>query len=108
IEGVTGPIAFDETGDRPPAASNVAIFQVKDGNFAQVFPAPSAQPTTGSSAALPDLAGKTISVALENAYIPFNYIRLDNGKAEGWDYDAVAEICKRLNCKPEFKEIVWD
>ena len=67
-----------------------------------------AQPTTAPAATLPDLGGKTITVALENAYIPFNYIRLDNGKAEGWDYDALAEICKRLNCKPEFKEIAWD
>lgn len=108
MEGVTGPIAFDETGDRPPAASNVAIYQVKDGAFVQVYPAPSAQPTTASASALPDLGGKTLTVALENAYIPFNYIRLDNGKAEGWDYDALAEICKRLNCKPEFKEIAWD
>jgi polar amino acid transport system substrate-binding protein len=35
-------------------------------------------------------------------------VRLDNGKAEGWDYDALAEICKRLNCKTEFREIGWD
>jgi polar amino acid transport system substrate-binding protein len=47
-------------------------------------------------------------VAIENAYIPFNYIRLDDGKAEGWDYDALAAICKLLNCKPVFKEIGWD
>ena len=42
-----------------------------------------AQPTTAPAATLPDLGGKTITVALENAYIPFNYIRLDNGKAKG-------------------------
>lgn len=70
-----------------------------------------AQPTTApatSASAVPDLGGRTVTVAIENAYIPFNYVRLDNGKAEGWDYDALAEICKRLNCKPEFKEIAWD
>jgi polar amino acid transport system substrate-binding protein len=49
-----------------------------------------------------------VTVAIENAYIPFNYVRLDNGKAEGWDYDALAEICKRLNCTPVYKEIGWD
>jgi polar amino acid transport system substrate-binding protein len=64
-------------------------------------------PAAGSSA-LPDLGGKDVTVAIENAYIPFNYVRLDNGKAEGWDYDALAELCKRLNCKPVFKEIGWD
>ena len=47
-------------------------------------------------------------MAIENAYIPFNYVRLDNGKAEGWDYDALAAICKLLNCKPVYKEIGWD
>lgn len=71
-------------------------------------PAP-AQPTQGAaSSGLPDLKGRKIAVAIENAYIPFNYIRLDNKQAEGWDYDALAEICKRLNCVPEFKEIAWD
>jgi polar amino acid transport system substrate-binding protein len=69
--------------------------------------APTTAPTTAAGA-LPDLGGRTVTVAIENAYIPFNYVRLDNGKAEGWDYDALAEICKRLNCKPEFREIGWD
>jgi polar amino acid transport system substrate-binding protein len=57
---------------------------------------------------LPNLDGRQITVAVENAYPPFNYIRLDNDQAEGWDYDALAEICKRLNCKPVFKEVAWD
>jgi len=78
-------------------------------------PAPTTAPATAAPAqtsaaanALPDLGGKEITVAVENAYLPFNYVRLDNGKAEGWDYDALAEICKRLNCKPNFQEIAWD
>jgi len=62
----------------------------------------------GSSSALPDLGGKEVTIAIEDAYIPFNYIRLDNGKAEGWDYDALATICKLLNCKPVYKEIGWE
>ncbi|MBI4674575.1 MAG: transporter substrate-binding domain-containing protein [Chloroflexi bacterium] len=102
IDGVTGVIVFNANGDRPPESTNVIINQVKGDKWEQVFPPKS------SSGALPDLGGKTITVAIENAYIPFNYVRLDNGKAEGWDYDALAEICKRLNCKPEFKEIAWD
>ena len=71
-------------------------------------PAPAVAAAHGRRRALPDLAGKQVTVAVEDAYIPFNYVRLDNGKAEGWDYDALAEICKRLNCKPVFKEIGWD
>jgi polar amino acid transport system substrate-binding protein len=72
---------------------------------------PAAAPTTAATTAagaLPDLAGRTVTVAIENAYLPFNYIRLDNGQAEGWDYETVGEICKRLNCKPDFQEIAWD
>jgi polar amino acid transport system substrate-binding protein len=57
---------------------------------------------------MPDLGGKSITIAMEDAYIPFNYVRLDNGKAEGWDYDATAAICKLLNCTPVYKEIGWD
>ena len=72
-------------------------------------PAPTAPPAaTPSEAKLPDLGGREVTVAIENAYLPFNYIRLDNGQAEGWDYDALAEICERLNCKPVFQEIAWD
>lgn len=66
------------------------------------------QAPAAAASGLPDLGGREITVAIENAYIPFNYIRLDNGQAEGWDYDALAEICNRLNCKPAFREIAWD
>jgi len=75
----------------------------------QIGPGAYATPTPAApSSNLPDLGGKDVTVAIENAYIPFNYVRLDNGEAEGWDYDALAAICKLLNCKPVFKEIGWD
>ena len=57
---------------------------------------------------LPDLGGRTVTVAVENAYIPFNYVRLDTGEAEGWDYDFINEACRRLNCTPEYIEFAWD
>ena len=57
---------------------------------------------------LPDLGGKTITVAVENAYPPFNSIDEATSKGVGWDYDVVGEICKRLNCVPEFKQAAWD
>ncbi|GAB4469006.1 MAG: basic amino acid ABC transporter substrate-binding protein [Anaerolineales bacterium] len=57
---------------------------------------------------LPDLGGKTITVAVENAYPPFNQIDEATGEGVGWDYDAVREICKRINCVPEFKQAAWD
>jgi len=67
--------------------------------------------TTSSGAAagaLPDLGGKTVTVTVENLYVPFNYVNKDTKKGEGWDYDAWNEICKRLNCKPDYKVIAWD
>jgi len=63
-----------------------------------------APPTSG----LPDLGGRTITVAVENAYVPFNSIDEASGEALGWDYDAVREICERLNCVPDFKQAAWD
>ena len=59
-------------------------------------------------AELPDLEGRTVTVAVENAYIPFNFIDEETGEADGWDYDAVGEICERLNCVPEYIEASWD
>ena len=57
---------------------------------------------------LPDLGGRAITVAVENAYPPFNSIDEATGEAVGWDYDAVTEICSRLNCVPEFTQAAWD
>ncbi len=66
-----------------------------------------AQEPAGSSG-LPDLGGQEITVAVENAYLPFNYIRLDNGEPGGWDYDAIDAICALLNCTPVYVEAAWE
>lgn len=58
--------------------------------------------------AIVDLNCEEITIAVENAYIPFNYVRLDTGVAEGWDYDAWNEICARLHCKPVYVEAAWE
>lgn len=57
---------------------------------------------------LPDLEGRVITVAIENAYPPFNYIDEETNEAIGWDYDAVNEICARINCVPEYIETSWE
>jgi len=67
--------------------------------------------STGSSnhlAGMPDLAGKAIAVAVENAYPPFNSIDSTSSQGVGWDYDVVREICNRINCVPTFKQAAWD
>ncbi len=55
-----------------------------------------------------DLAGREVSIAVENLYPPFNYINPQTGKGEGWDYDAWNAICAELNCKPVYKEASWE
>jgi polar amino acid transport system substrate-binding protein len=77
-----------------------------------------AVPSTGSSgasatatpaaAALPDLKGREVKIAVENAYPPFNYVNSVTGKGEGWDYDAWNEICRLLNCKAVYQEASWE
>ena len=54
-----------------------------------------------------DLGGRTVTVAVENAYLPFNYILAGETEGQGWDYDAWRDICERLNCEPEFVEAAW-
>ena len=57
---------------------------------------------------LPDLDGRVVTIAVDNAYLPFAYIPADTGVATGWDYDAMDEVCARLNCVPSFQEFAWD
>ena len=57
---------------------------------------------------LPDLGGREVTIAIENAYLPFNFILLDTGEADGWDYDFINEACDRLNCVPVWQEFAWD
>ncbi len=73
--------------------------------------APAATPTAApaaSSSGLPDLGGRTLKIAVENAYQPFNYIDEATGQGVGYDYDFFNEACKRLNCTPEFVTTSWD
>lgn len=57
---------------------------------------------------LPDLGGREITVAVENAYLPFNYIDPATGEAAGWDYEAINAVCELLNCTPVFVEAAWE
>ncbi len=54
-----------------------------------------------------DLGGRTVTVGVENAYLPFNYILPGESEGQGWDYDAWREICRLLNCEAEFVEAGW-
>jgi polar amino acid transport system substrate-binding protein len=58
--------------------------------------------------AIVDLNCKEITIAVENAYPPFNFIVLSTGKPAGWDYAAWNEICTRLHCIPKYVEASWE
>ena len=58
--------------------------------------------------ALPDLGGQEITIAVENAYLPFNYIDPDTSEPAGWDYDVWNEICSLINCTPVYIEAGWE
>lgn len=62
---------------------------------------------TAESSGLADLEGRTVTVGVENAYLPFNYIPVGADEGEGWDYDAWNEICRLLNCVAEFVPAGW-
>ncbi len=72
---------------------------------ATAVPGPSSGAATGG---LPDLGGKEVVVAMENAYPPFNSIDQKDGKGVGIDYDFFNEACKRMNCKPKYTTTSWD
>ncbi len=56
---------------------------------------------------LPDLGGREVVIVTENAYPPLQFLDKD-GKAIGWEYDAMAEIAKRLNITVKYENISWD
>ena len=57
---------------------------------------------------LPDLEGREIVVFSENAYPPLQFVDPSSGDAIGWEYDAVAEIAKRINATVTYENISWD
>ena len=63
--------------------------------------------TTEDMATLSDLEGRNVTVAVENAYLPFNFVLAGETEGQGWDYDAWNDICERINCVPEFVEAAW-
>ncbi len=71
--------------------------------------APAAEePAAAESAGLPDLGGREVTIAVENAYLPFNYIDPATGEPAGWDYDVWNEICSLINCTPVYVEAGWE
>jgi polar amino acid transport system substrate-binding protein len=65
-------------------------------------------PAIASAQGLPDLNGRKVVVVTENAYPPLQFVDPKDGKAIGWEYDAMNEIAKRLNFQVEYANTSWD
>ena len=62
---------------------------------------------TTAFADMPDLAGREVVVVTENAYPPLQFLDA-SGAAIGWEYDAMAEMAKRLNMVVKYENSSWD
>lgn len=106
--GAASPAAGEGGSAASAAASAAASTAASTAASAGPSAAASMAATTAAGGALPDLGGREVRVAVENAYPPFNYINPQTQKGEGWDYDAWNEICRLLNCKPVYEEASWE
>ena len=68
-----------------------------------------ANETTDSNtdATAAETAGKTIRIATEGAYPPFNYTNAD-GSLAGYDIDVANALCKQMQAKCEIVAQDWD
>ncbi len=80
-----------------------ATFRTALAVIAAAFAAPAL-----AQATLPDLGGRAITVVTENAYPPLQFVDPASGEAIGWEYDAMAEIAKRLNLEVSYENTSWD
>lgn len=67
-----------------------------------------AQAAQLSASGLPDLGGRAVEAAMANDYTPLQFIDPKSGDAMGWEYDAMREICARLNCVVNFNNASWE
>ncbi len=70
------------------------------------MPAPSRRPEVVYD--LPDLGGRVVQAVTGNDYTPLNFVDPKTGEAVGWEYDAVEEICRRLNCEVSWNVTSWE
>jgi ABC-type amino acid transport substrate-binding protein len=85
--------AAPQSASEAPAPAQTAAGQPKD--VAAIY-------------GLPDLGGRVVVAVTGNDYIPLNYVDPLTGESVGWEYDAVNEICRRLNCQVDWQVTSWD
>jgi polar amino acid transport system substrate-binding protein len=96
----------DDSAD-VPADSVVETAEETADQPADSVAEPAEEPAEGTTGEH-DLDGRTVTVAVENAYLPFNYLDPETGEPTGWDYDTIDAICEMLNCVPEYQTFAWE
>jgi ABC-type amino acid transport substrate-binding protein len=71
-------------------------------------PVPETEAAVPNTLRLPDLDGQTVVAVTGNDYTPLNFVDPLTGEAVGWEYEAVDEICRRLNCQVDWQVATWD
>ena len=83
------------------------LFSLNGCGMGTATPCDETEITTGENG-LPDLDGCEFTFAVENAYLPFNYIDAADGEAKGWDYDVFNHIGELMNFTPVYVPTAWD
>lgn len=94
----------------PALAPNVKTpaYRLGLGGLLLALTLPTAQAQdTQTTEPLPDLGGRKLVVAVENAYPPLQFLD-KTGTATGWEYELVAEIARRLHLTVSYESISWD
>jgi len=85
----------------------VAVALITAGCQRQQSQAPAPAPAASPVSALPDLAGRTIRVATDATYPPFEMLDA-NKNLIGYDIELMTAICAKVNCKADIKSTAWD
>ncbi len=85
----------------------VATALIAAGCQRQQAQAPAPAPAASPAAALPDLGGRTIKVATDATYPPFEFLDKDKN-IMGYDIDLINAVCAQVNCKAEVKSTAWE
>ena len=102
--------AVEPTVEAPTAEPTTAAAPTAEPTAEEAAPEPSAEPPAdvAPTLRLPDLEGRTVVAVTGNDYTPLNFVDPLTGEAVGWEYDAVNEVCRRLNCEVDWQVTSWD
>ena len=110
VDGDTKPSARIPATPPPPTHASMQTPRPRLRALAVAFAPYALAAAAAANAAdeLPDLEGREVVVAVENAYPPLQFVDPKSGDAIGWEYDAMRELGRRLNFEIVFANTSWD